>query len=132
MRESILCEKDEFEIYSLDLKKYLNHSVLKKPIFVDRPILELTEIVAKLDVFTTPISVFTREDLPKASAKLDNFRRRIFVVVSNSNLSLLYNVKIKRSSKHNMKVRFSQIITIKSATSLMQPNRLQLLAVSNT
>jgi hypothetical protein len=38
---------------------------------------------------------------------------------------------MNQDKKVNMNVRFSQIITIKSAICLLQPNKLQLLAVSN-
>jgi hypothetical protein len=125
IRQQIKSDTDEFCIYSLKLRRYLSATSTKKPKYVDTPILNVLEVVAKLDVFTTPVSVFTREENLWASATFDQKSCKFYVIVSNANISLLYSVNMKRASKYNMKViRFSQIITIKSATSLMQPNRL--------
>lgn len=120
----MLSEKDEFLIYSLNLTKYLNPSVTRKPVYINIPILDVLEIVAKLDVFTNPISVFTREDILWASATFDPKGRIFYAIVSNPALTLLYNVNMNNEKKQNMKVRFSQIVTITSATNLMQPNSL--------
>ena len=53
-------EKDEFNIYSLDLRKYLSPAVSRKPTFIGLPILEIVSVEAKLDVFTT--GIFTHKD----------------------------------------------------------------------
>lgn len=103
----MLSENDEFLVYSLNLTKYLNPSVTRKPIYINIPILDALEIAAKLDVFTSPISVFTREDILWASATFDQKGRIFYVIVSSPALTLLYNVNMNNDKKQNMKVRFS-------------------------
>lgn len=87
--------------------------------YINIPILDVLEIVAKLDVFTTPISVFTRQDKLWASGTFDKKEQKFYAIVSNHALTLVYNVNMINEKKQNMKVRFSQIVTIASATSLM-------------
>lgn len=62
VREQILDPKHEFEVYQFSLKKYLDPYVNKKPKYVEMTIEDVSEVIARLDVFTKPISVFTHED----------------------------------------------------------------------
>jgi hypothetical protein len=74
-------EKDEFNIYSLNLRKYLSPAVSRKPTFIGLPILEILSVEAKLDVFTT--GIFTHKDDLLASATFDQKLRKLYVLISS-------------------------------------------------
>lgn len=132
IREQILDPKDEFEVFSFSLKKYLDPYVLKKPKYVEMTVQDVSEIVGRLEVFTKPISVFSYEDQLWVSACYDHDNSQLYALVSSTNLSLLYRVNFQQVKNLNMECRFQQIITIKSARQLFAANHRQLVACSNT
>ena len=132
IRERILDPKDEFEVYSFSLKKYLDPYVLKKPKYIEMSVQDVSEVVGRLEVFTKPVSVFTLEDQLWVSACYDHDNSQLYALVSSNNISLLYRVNFQQVKNINMECRFMQIITIKSARQLFSANQRQLVACSNT
>jgi hypothetical protein len=60
--------------------------------FVDSTVEDRADVIGRLEVFTTPISVFTREDTLWNSACYDPESQVIYALVSSPNLSLLYTI----------------------------------------
>jgi len=77
---------------------------------------DVGKIIARLKVFTEPISVFTDEDNLTVSACHIKGDKVIYVLVSSTQFSLLYRVDMTIRAKQNMEITFEQIVTIKSAT----------------
>lgn len=125
IREQVFDAKDEFEIYSFSLRKYLDPFVNKKPKYVEQTVQEVSEVIGRLEVFTKPISVFSREDhLWVSSVFFQNSENQslLYALVSNPNLSLLYKLNLSHVKNLNMECRFQQIVTIKSARTLLAAN----------
>jgi hypothetical protein len=76
-------------------------------VYINIPSLDVLEIEAKLDVFTSPISVFSRKDKLLASGTFDQKEQKFFAIISNHAFTLVYNVNMNNEKKLNMKVRFS-------------------------
>jgi hypothetical protein len=90
-------------------------------------------VVAKLQLFTEPISVFTREDEISVAACYSADQEMIYALATNDNLSLLYRVDLNASQLINQSgLHFEQIITITHATKLLMTNARQLVAASKT
>lgn len=93
---------------------------------------DVGQVLARMKVFTAPMSVFNEEDNLTVSAALISAEDTIFVLISNTAFSLLYRVNLNLNKKINMALHFEQIVTIRSANSLFVINKKQLCAVSNT
>lgn len=93
---------------------------------------DVGKLVARLKVFQTPISVFSRDENLTVSACYLGAEQIIYVLISNTAFSLLYRVDLEGNKKANMALNFEQIVTIKSANSLHVVNKSQMMAVSNT
>ena len=122
IREQVFDPTDEFEVFQFSLKKYLDPYVNKKPKYIEMSVQDVSEVVGRLEVFTKPISVFTREDQLWASTCYDHENQQLYVLVSSTNLSLLYRVNLLLVKNLNMECRFQQIISLKSVRSLFMAN----------
>jgi len=124
IREQVFDPKDEFEVYSFSMRKYLDKFVNKKPKYIEKTVQEVSEVVGRLEVFTKPISVFTREDHLWVSSIFirEGEKSYLYALVSSTNLSLLYKMNMSQVKNLNMECRFQQIITIKSARQLYAAN----------
>ncbi len=78
---------------------------------------DVGQILARMKVFTAPMSVFNEEDNLTVSAALISAEDTIFVLISNTAFSLLYRVNLNLNKKINMALHFEQIVTIRSANS---------------
>jgi hypothetical protein len=58
IRQQILDPEDECLIYRFDLKKYLQWRQSRESAAIDQKIEKVARPVAKLKLFTTPVSVF--------------------------------------------------------------------------
>lgn len=132
VRERRVDANEEYDIFTVNLKKNFNSQLKKKPVMANVSVEDVGQLVARLKVFTTPMSVFSEDDNLTVSACYLGAEQIIYVLISNTAFSLLYRVEIAGNKKTNMALNFEQIITIKSATSLHYVNKNQLLAVSNT
>lgn len=61
-REKVVEEEEEFEVYQIPLRKNLDPVVRKKPLMVNQDATDVGQIVAKFNVYTSPLSVFTKEE----------------------------------------------------------------------
>ena len=105
IRQQILAPEDECELFSLDLKRLFDPKVIVKPIFVGFEIHEICKVVAKLNLYTKPISVFEKDDDGLwISACLNKKEKKLYAVVSNNSLSFLYTVNLQLEPSQNMKI----------------------------
>lgn len=123
MRERRVDENEEYDVFSISLKKNFNAQLKKKPVMTNVSVDDVGQQVARLKVFTQPMSVFTEEDNLTVSACYYAAEQTIFVLISSTAFSLLYRVDIAGNKKTNMALSFEQIVTIKSATSLHVVNK---------
>lgn len=79
-------------------------------------------MIAKLNIFTKPISVFSEDEQLVFCPCFVKETSTIFVLVSNKVFSLLYRVEIA-SLKKPIEVNFEQIITIKLPKELLPVNK---------
>ena len=107
IKQQNLTESDEYLLYSFSLRKYLNPNLNRKPKYINVPLTDCLEVIAKFDVFTTPVSVFSHDDELWASAAFDPVKRRVYAIISSPSFSLVYNVNLNNDKRENMKIRFS-------------------------
>jgi hypothetical protein len=114
------------------LRKNIDIKVRKKPLMVNMEVQEVAEVVARFNVFTSPLSVFTESDVLTVSPCYAPNQEHVFVLICNSQFGLVYFAEIGNIKRENMAIDFEQIITIKQAKELVKINKTQLCAISNT
>jgi len=67
---------------------------------------DIAKIIGRFEVFTTPISIFTRKDTLKTASCYDAENQMIYALVSSPNLSLLYKINLNQVRALNMECRF--------------------------
>jgi hypothetical protein len=85
--------------------------------------------VKTFDVFTTPISVFTKDEALYAAACYIQETKQVYALIGNQQFSLLFRADLDSKVDD---IKFEQIITIKQVKELLLVNDKQLLAISNT
>ena len=81
------------------------------------------------DVFTTPISVFAKDEALYAAACYIQETKQVYALIGNQQFSLLFRADLDSKTDD---IKFEQIITIKQVKELLLVNDKQLLAISNT
>jgi len=85
--------------------------------------------VKTFDVFTTPISVFAKDEALYAAACYIHETKQVYALIGNQQFSLLFRAELDNKADD---IKFEQIITIKQVKELLLVNDKQLLAISNT
>lgn len=85
---------EDFEVYRIALRKNIDPRVKKKPLMVNMEVTDIAEVVARFNVFTTPLSVFTEDDLLTVSPYYVAEKDHVLVLICNSQFGLLYTADI--------------------------------------
>jgi hypothetical protein len=123
VRDRKVDQDESFEVYRIHLRKNIDVRVRKKPLMVNMEVQEVGEVIARFNVFTSPLSVFIESDILTVSPCYEEKLEHVYVLICNPQFGLLFFVDISSLKRENMAIDFEQIVTIKHAKELVKINK---------